>query len=93
MSGYNILYVIRFLTKLNEEFNLVKFQNLLIDPLSSLNKIVFLGFYNMNVKFIMLLLLRMILRYLLMQLIIENIVLETQNLDKEFAHFMINSVT
>jgi hypothetical protein len=38
-SNHNLLYVIRFLTGLNEEFSVVKSQILQLDPLPSLNKI------------------------------------------------------
>lgn len=37
--NHNLLFVIRFLTGLNEEFSVVESQILLLDPLPSLNKI------------------------------------------------------
>jgi hypothetical protein len=38
-SNHNLLYIIRFLTGLNDNFSMVKSQNLLMDPLPPLNKV------------------------------------------------------
>jgi hypothetical protein len=38
-SNHNLLYVIHFLTGLNEEFIVVRSQMMLLDPLHSLNKV------------------------------------------------------
>jgi hypothetical protein len=68
-TNHTLLHVVRFLTGLNENFTVVKSQILLMDPLPPLNK-VFLWFFNMSDKVV--LLLPMSLRFQLMQLALRD---------------------